>query len=62
MHFQKEPPKPEVKKESDSESVKDAWDAESSEEEPEPEPTPELPATPGKEAKQESPKLKEEVN
>lgn len=42
--FQEEATKVEEKKESDNESVKDAWDAESSDEEPEPpkeaEPTP----------------------
>ncbi|XP_022829720.1 eukaryotic translation initiation factor 5B [Spodoptera litura] len=45
-----ESPKIEEKKESDTESVKDAWDAESSEEEAEPE-KPETPQTPVKEQK-----------
>ncbi|KAI5641915.1 elongation factor tu GTP binding domain-containing protein [Phthorimaea operculella] len=45
-----EPQKGQDKKESDTESVKDAWDAESSEEEPEPPPKEEPPA-PAKEQK-----------
>ncbi|CAH0629022.1 unnamed protein product [Chrysodeixis includens] len=44
-------PKVEEKKESDTESVKDAWDAESSEEETEPPPKEEPPQTPVKEEK-----------
>lgn len=46
-----ESPKTVAKKESDTESVKDAWDAESSEEESEPPPKEELQKTPVKEEK-----------
>lgn len=48
------------KKVSESESVKDAWDAESSEEEPEPEPEPKPQAPASVKAKKEASAPKEE--